>query len=319
MRICGTVVARTLILVMAALLLPACSGADLLNAVVPDSGYRVARDLAYGEGPRQRLDLYMPDPADATGPEPPLVVFFYGGGWESGSKDDYPFVGEALASRGYAVAIPDYRLHPEVAYAGFLQDAATAVTWLRARDPEGGTGRKVYLVGHSAGAYIAAMLTLDDRWLAASGDRACAAVAATVGLAGPYDFLPLRSATLKAIFGPEPSRPKTQPVNHVDGDEPPMLLVTGSDDTTVLPRNSDRLAARIAAAGGRVERRAYDRVGHIALAASLARPLQWLTPALDDIDGFLRRHPVDRAAGCSPTGSNSSASPASRRAPSRGG
>jgi len=313
MRIC-----RTLALAVIGLLLPACSGADLLNSLVPDTGYRVTRDIAYGEGPRRRLDLYIPESSRDAGPAP-LVLYFYGGGWESGSKGDYRFVGQALATRGYAVAIPDYRLYPEVRYPAFLEDAAAAVAWVRASAPDGGTGRKVYLVGHSAGAYIAAMLTLDDRWLAAAGQRPCAAVAATVGLAGPYDFLPLRSATLKAIFGPEPSRPASQPVHHVDGDEPPMLLVTGSDDTTVLPRNSERLAARIAAAGGRVDRRDYARIGHIALAASLASPLQGLSPALDDIDGFLRRHPVDDAAGCRTTGSSSSASPASRPAPSHGG
>lgn len=313
MRIC-----RTLIVVIVGLLLPACSGADLLNSLVPDSGYRLLRDLAYGDGPRRRLDLYVPEQRQDAGPVP-LVVFFYGGGWESGSKDDYRFVGEALAARGYAVAIPDYRVYPQIRYPAFLEDAAAAVVWIRANAPATPADRPVYLIGHSAGAYIAAMLTLDGRWLAAAGARVCDAIAATVGLAGPYDFLPLRSTTLMAIFGPEPSRPLTQPINHVDGDEPPMLLVTGTDDTTVLPRNSRRLAARITAAGGRVERRDYDRIGHVALAASLARPLQGLSPALDDVDGFLRRHPVGNADRCGPTGSSSSASPASPRAPSHGG
>lgn len=311
MRVC-----RHLVLALTGLFLTACSGAELLDSLVPASGYRVTRDLAYGDGPRRRLDLYLPEPMPRA---PPLVVFFYGGGWESGSKDDYRFVGQALAARGYAVAVPDYRLYPQVRFPAFLEDAAAAVAWARGNAPGGAAGRPLYLVGHSAGAYIAAMLTLDERWLDTAGEPACDAVAAAVGLAGPYDFLPLRSATLKAIFGPEPTRPRTQPVNHVDGGEPPMLLVTGTDDTTVLPRNSDRLAARIAAAGGRVERRSYEHIGHVALAASLAAPLQWLSPAIDDLDGFLRRHPVEAAGGCGPTGSSSSASPASPRAPSPGG
>lgn len=311
MRVC-----RSLLLTLMGLLLPACSGAELLDTLVPETGYRVVRDLAYGDGPRQRLDLYRPDPAP---PAPPLVVFFYGGGWESGSKDDYRFVGQALTARGYAVAVPDYRLYPQVRFPAFLEDAAAAVAWARRNAAGGANGRPVYLVGHSAGAYIAAMLTLDERWLEAAGEPVCNAVAATVGLAGPYDFLPLRSATLKAIFGPEPARPRTQPVNHVDGGEPPLLLVTAGDDTTVLPRNSDRLAARIDAAGGRVERRSYERIGHAALVASLAAPLQGLSPAIEDVDGFLRRHPVDAAGGCGPTGSSSSASPASPHAPFRGG
>ncbi len=276
-------------------LLSACSGADLLNALVPDDGYRVIRDLPYAAGPRLRADLYIPDGA---GPDAPVVVFFYGGGWHSGSKDDYRFVGQALASRGFVTAIPDYRLYPEVRWPAFLADAAAAVAW--ARGSSGGRlepGRPLRLAGHSAGAYIAAMLTLDPQWLAAVGERRCDAIAATAGLAGPYDFLPLGTERLRAIFGPEDQRPRTQPINHVDGAAPPMLLVTGGDDTTVLPRNSANLTARIAAAGGVAELRRYDGIGHVELVASLARPLHGASPALDDMTRFFRDHPRPRGCG----------------------
>ena len=271
------------------LLLPGCSGADLLNHFIPSDGYRLIRDLRYGDGPRRGLDLYLPDhAAEAV----PTVVFFYGGGWESGSKDDYLFVGQAFASRGYVTAIPDYRLYPEVRFPAFLEDAAAAVAWVRANAaPAGAAPGPVYLVGHSAGAYIAAMLTLDRQWLTEAGQPVCGAVAAAVGLAGPYDFLPLTSATLKDIFGAEPTRPSTQPINHVDGTAAPMLLITGTTDTTVLPRNSARLAERIRDRGGVVEQRSYDGIGHIDLVAALADPLRHLAPVLDDVDRFLRRHP----------------------------
>lgn len=278
-----------LAMLFVALMLPGCSGTDVLNALVPDDGYRVIRDLPYGTGPRQRADLYIPAGADR---DVPVVVFFYGGGWHSGSKDDYGFVGEALASHGFVAVIPDYRLYPDVRWPGFLEDAAAAVAWVR-QGAEGHTaaGRPVRLAGHSAGAYIAAMLTLDRQWLAGVGEQPCQAIAAAAGLAGPYDFLPLRSARLQAIFGPPDQRLRTQPVNHVDGSAPPMLLVTGTDDTTVLPRNSEILAARIAAAGGDAVVRRYDGVGHIELVASLARPLRGASPALDDMVRFFRGHP----------------------------
>ncbi|MEQ8815668.1 MAG: alpha/beta hydrolase [Thalassobaculum sp.] len=281
---------------LALALLPACSGADLLNALVPDEGYRVIRDLRYAAGPRRGADVYIPDGADPGSPAP-VVVFLYGGGWHSGSRDDYRFVGEALASRGFVAVIPDYRLYPEVRWPAFLEDSAAAVAWTRAgADGNLRPGRPVLLAGHSAGAYNAAMLTLDPQWLAAVGERPCRAIAATAGLAGPYDFLPLTGARLKAIFGPEEQRPRTQPVNHVDGTAPPMLLIAGTDDTTVLPRNSERLARRIGEAGGRAELRRYDGVGHVELVASLARPLQGSSPALDDMVGFFRAHPAP--AGC---------------------
>lgn len=291
-------ICRRMLAVLLSLSLPACTGPDLLNAFVPRTGFKVDRDLAYGDGPRQRLDLYRP--ADTTAP---LVVFLYGGGWESGSRGDYFFVGEALASRGYAVAIPDYRLFPEVRYPSFLQDAAAAVAWVHARASRLGVRPgPVYLVGHSAGAYIAAMLSLDRRWLEADGLPVCGTIAAAVGLAGPYDFLPLDTDVLKAIFGPESAWPDTQPINHVDGSAPPLLLVTGQSDSTVRPRNSTALATRIRDAGGSVEERSYRRTGHVALVAALARPLRWLAPTLDDIDSFLRRHPTDAPADCPEAG-----------------
>lgn len=229
----------------------------------------------------------------------PTIVFFYGGDWQSGLKEDYLFVGEAFASKGYVTVIPDYRLYPEVRYPAFLEDGAAAVAWVRAN-----TGRlevqdgPIYLVGHSAGAYIAAMLTLDPRWLSQSGDSVCDTVAATVGLAGPYDFLPLTDAALKDIFGPKESRARTQPINHVDGSAPPMLLTSGRDDTTVRPGNTGRLAERIRRAGGTVGVRYYDDIGHVALVASLAEPLRVLAPTLDDVDRFLRRYPHAGGRSC---------------------
>lgn len=273
--------------------LAACSGPDVINALVPEEGFRVLRDRPYGDGPRRALDIYLPDEPAARSP---TLVFFYGGGWRSGSKADYLFVGEAFASRGYVTVIPDYRLYPEVRYPAFVEDGAAALAWLETnRAALGLSEGPLYLMGHSAGAYIAAMLTLDRRWLAARDLSACTTVAATVGLAGPYDFLPLKSDRLKKIFGPKPTRERTQPITYVDGKAPPMLLISGLDDVTVSPANSERLAARIREAGGAAEEVYYDRIGHSALVASLARPLRSLSPALDDVDRFLREHP---GAGC---------------------
>lgn len=265
-------------------LLSGCSAADVLNVFVPREGYAIERDLAFGGGPRRRLDIYRPDDAP---PDAPVLVFFYGGGWKSGARADYRFVGHAFAAAGFVTVIPDYRVYPEVRYPAFIEDGAAAVAWVAERKPE---RAPLYLAGHSAGAYIAAMLTLDERWLAGAGVRVCDTVTAAVGLAGPYDFLPLQSDDLKAIFGPEATRPRTQPINYVDGVAPPMLLISGRDDTTVLPRNSRRLAQRIRAKGGRVEERYYDDVGHVTLAASLSVPLRGLSPAFEDTVDYLRRH-----------------------------
>lgn len=281
--------------------LNACTGSAVLNALTPKGGYSVERDVAYGQDPRQRLDLYVPDGAAA---DAPLLVFFYGGNWESGSKELYGFVGQAFASRGYVTAIPDYRLYPQVRYPAFLDDAAAAVAWIHAQQP----GRSLYLAGHSAGAYLAMMLNLDQQWLRSQGQEPCALVVATVGLAGPYDFLPLRDATLEQIFGPGPASPDSQPINHVTAGAAPTLLVTGSADQTVGPYNSRRLAERLESTGVPVELRVYDGIGHVGIVAALGAPLRFVAPTLDDADAFMRRAATMPARTCAPAPADRSTS-----------
>jgi len=284
--------------VVASLLLSACSGAELLNLLTPRDGYRLQRDIAYGAAERHRLDLYAP--AEAAD-DSPIVVFFYGGAWETGSKNDYLFVAQALAARGYTTVIPDYRLYPAVRYPTFLEDGASALAWVsdyRRQSPD--PARPIFLLGHSAGAYIAIMLALDERWLTQVEVPLCDTVRGAVGLGGPYDFLPLSSARLKDIFGPEPGRPATQPINHVDGGEPALLLITGDGDRTVRPGNSSRLAARVRERGGLAETRVYEDVGHIALVAAYSDLLGAMAPVQDDVAAFIKRYRHDAACAARP-------------------
>lgn len=269
-----------------ALLLSGCSPLRTFNALVPkDSGGRlVAKDLAYGAGERRRLDVYAPRRAAAEAL--PIIVFFYGGSWNSGDKDGYAFAGRALAAQGFLVAIPDYRLVPEVRFPGFVEDAASAVRWVRANAARfGGDPDRVVLAGHSAGAYNAAMLSLDPRWL--GRDRI--AVKGFAGIAGPYDFLPLDTAVSQAAFGAVQNLPATQPVSFASAGDPPALLVTGSEDDLVYPRNSLRLAHLLRAAGVPVETRIYDEVGHVGVLTALSRPLRSRAPVLRDVAAFARR------------------------------
>jgi acetyl esterase/lipase len=265
-----------------------CSGPELLNRIAADDGIRIARDLEFTAGPRGRLDVYAPAHAKAA----PVVVFFYGGGWESGAKEEYRFLATALANRGLVVVVPDYRVYPEVRFPDFLEDAARAVRYARANvSAYGGDPSRIVLAGHSAGAYIAAMLNLDRRWLKQVGLDPRRDIAGAAGLAGPYDFLPLRSATLMEIFGPEDKRPATQPIAYVDGKAPPMLLATGKRDFTVEPGNSERLAARIKERGGDAELILYSGVGHITIAAAFSPAFRVLSPVLDDVARFAKSVP----------------------------
>jgi acetyl esterase/lipase len=259
-----------------------CDPARVVNALVSPDQFRVLPDQHYGEAPRQRLDVYRP--ASDDGSPKPVVVFFYGGKWQSGDKADYLFVGEALASRGFVAVIPDYRLYPQAHYPDFIEDGAAAVSYTLQHAAEwGGDPQRISLAGHSAGAYIATMLGLDAGFL--GRDRA--RIAGIAGLAGPYDFLPLTDPVLQEIFGTAADLTLTEPIRHVDGTAPPMLLVTGLGDKVISPRNVASLASRIREKGGAVETRAYRRIGHVTLIGAVALPFRFLAPVLDDLTAFL--------------------------------
>jgi acetyl esterase/lipase len=265
-------------------LLPACAPVDLLNATIPTGGITVTRDIAYAPGPRRSLDIYRPD-----GPGPwPVVVFFYGGSWRDGSKANYKFVAAVLARHGILTVVPDYRLYPDVKYPAFLQDCAASVAWTFAHIAAyGGDTSHLFLMGHSAGAYNAIMLALDPEWLAAAGiDRH--RLAGAIGLAGPYDFLPIEDPDIIPIFA-VPDQQATQPIAHVDGRNPPLFLADGADDRTVLPRNTTRLAAKIRAAGGPVSEKIYPDVAHIGMVIAIAPLFRGKAPVLRDVLDFVRQ------------------------------
>jgi acetyl esterase/lipase len=206
-----------------------CSpAAALLNGTVPRTGYKLDADLPYGPLPRQRLDYYAPVAPLA---DSKTVVFFYGGAWRQGDKADYLFLGQALASRGIGVVVADYRLYPDVRYPAFIQDGALAVGWAARR-----FGSKLFLMGHSAGAYIASMLAANTAYLrAVAVDRL--RLGGLIGIAGPYDFQPRNYRWLRDIFD-DADDAVIQPITHATAPLPPALLVHGTADRLVTPRNS---------------------------------------------------------------------------------
>jgi acetyl esterase/lipase len=251
--------------------------------------HRIAftRSIAYAKGARQTLDVCRPKTATAA----PVIVFFYGGGWRSGSKSTYRYVAKALARRGYVAVVPDYRIYPQVLYPDFLDDGARAVRWAKDNAQKfGGDPEKLFLMGHSAGAHIAAMLAIDASWLKTVELLPGRDIAGLIGLSGPYDFLPLRDPTLAVIFGGA-NRPETQPINHVTPGAPPALLLTGGKDRVVDAGNSTRLAERLRAAGNDATAIVYPRTGHYIIVAALAPILRSLVPVLRDIDGFIAKTP----------------------------
>ena len=279
-----------------AMSLGGCSATSILNTIEPRWNVTATRDLAYAPGPRHDVDVYMPH---KVGPHTPTVVFVYGGGWDTGEKSQYRFVGSALASHGYVTVIPNYRIYPDAHYPDFLQDCAQAVRWAKDHAAAyGGDPNNLFLVGHSAGAYNVAMLALDPQWLAAVGMDPHRDIKGVVGLAGPYDFLPLSSDELKAIFGVTGQEPSSQPINHVDGRAPPMFLAHDLGDTVVYPKNTINLTAAIKASGGQVETRYYKGLSHALMIGTFAAPLRFLGPVFRDSTEFIDTH---AAASAPPT------------------
>ncbi len=268
-------------------LLQGCSPLALLNGWVPSSTYSVKTDVGYGPLARHQLDIYRPSSAQGAAP---VVVFFYGGNWDSGARADYLFAGEALAAKGYVAVVPDYRLYSEVRYPDFLVDCAAAVRWVYQHITEfGGDPQRVFLMGHSAGAYNAAMLALNPAYLHAAGVDP-RRVRGLIGLAGPYDFLPLTGPVAKAVFGFPDTPISTQPIQFASPAAPPALLLTGARDDAVKPGNSTRLAARLQQHGVQARVIVYPGMGHRMLLGALATPLRGLPgfgPVLDDVAGFV--------------------------------
>lgn len=258
-----------------------------------DGVIRLAAAAQFGADPAQRLQVFLPtdpnlDPA-LTGRALPLVVFIHGGGWVSGDPHDYRFIARMLAPAGHAVALVGYRLDNAGRYPAMLEDGAAALRWIADHAAGlGGDSARIVLMGHSAGAYNAVMLGLETRWLVNSGLPA-RAICGVVGLAGPYDFLPLDDHSTIATFGHAEDLAQTQPVSHVRGDAPPLLLIHGAEDQRVRPRHSLSLARAMASCGGRSETHVIAGIGHEGLIMRFARPFSRDGRPLTHVLEFLER------------------------------
>lgn len=278
--------------VLSSMLLSACSVFDVVNAFNPDSASSVEQDVVYGDHSRQSLDVYSPLlPAD----DAVTIVFFYGGGWDSGNRTNYEFVARKLAAMGHFVVIPDYRLYPEVTFPEFVKDAALATAYVLKRPMKTGQGKPVFLMGHSAGAQIAMLVAMDNRYLTELG-HGTDELAGVIGLAGPYDFLPITSPRLNKIFPTPSAQHDSQPINFIDNGDPPVFLAHGDQDKRVWLKNSVNMAEAISGVGGRVTLKVYPGITHTGMIKPFIPFMNDDTGLLDDIVYFISK-PQIRANG----------------------
>jgi acetyl esterase/lipase len=285
----GRLTRRLSLAAVGAALTAACAPLSMFATFTPkDPAMRSARNVAYGSQARQRLDVYAP--RRSAGQAAPVAVFFYGGSWDTGRRQDYSWVGQALASRGFVTVVPDYGLYPGVRFPGFLEDAARAVRWAQDHATAyGGDPGRIVLVGHSAGAYNAAMIAFDQRYLTAAGVDP-RRIKALAGLSGPYDFLPLTDPIALRTFGEAKDLAQTQPISFVTADSPPAFLATGDQDTMVFPKNTVKLAAKLRAAGVEVQEAHYPDIDHVRMVLALSRPFRGRAPVLQQMSAFLHAH-----------------------------
>ncbi|MEY3634298.1 MAG: hypothetical protein RLZZ61_708 [Pseudomonadota bacterium] len=245
-------------------------------------------NIAYGDDARQKLDIYLPK-QDAAGGSA-VLVFFHGGSWRDGEREGYGFLGRAFAARGFVTVIADYRKAPRVRFPAFVQDTAAAISWVHTNIAKHhGDADRIFVMGHSAGAHIAMMTALDPQWLAAQ-NLTPDVIKGVIGLAGPYDFLPLTSDSSKIALGQWPDLTETQPITYARADAPPLLLLTGDKDTVVKPRNSKILSAKIQALGGQQQLQIYPEVDHADIIMAVARPFRQKAPVVTDVVNFIKAH-----------------------------
>jgi acetyl esterase/lipase len=275
--------------------LSACSAITfgIANAPATFGPFERKADIAYGTDVRQKLDVYVPKPSSDAAPASmpvaagrPVVIFWYGGSWQRGSKSDYRFVGAALADRGYITVLPDYRLYPDVKFPDFLDDAAHAVAWVQEHAPEfGGDPHRIVLMGHSAGAHTAAYLAFNHEFLARRGAKP-EWIVGLVGLSGPYVLAP-NTRALKRVFAPPWGESDWQPVRFVDAKAPPTFIAHGLDDNVVSVAQAEKLRDVLESKGVRVETELYPNTGHAATVASFSKAARGSAPTLDQAVAFL--------------------------------
>lgn len=276
---------QSLILATMALALVGCSPLAPLNLVISDKHYTLLADQAYGDNQRQKLDVYFPL---ENVQQAPVVVFYYGGSWRGGERANYAFVGEALAAHGMIGVIADYRVYPEITYPAFLQDSAAAVAWvMQERGQWQDQPQPLFVMGHSAGAYNAAMLALDDRWMAEQG-LGREIFSGWIGLSGPYDFIPIINPQVKPVFHHPDTPEDSQPLFHANASSSPALLLAATPDKLVDPeRNTLQMANRLKEAGVSVQTGTFESLNHFSILLAMARPFQSWEPIIQQVQEFV--------------------------------
>lgn len=272
------------------------SGAGILNGITPKQ-FAAHYNLAYGTDPRQRLDVYQPLPSSSSAMSSgvpsstqikPVILFVHGGAWNSGSKDDYLFVGESFTKAGYVTVVMNYRLAPEHQYPDYVRDTALAIKWVHQHIAQyGGNPQQIVVIGHSAGAFNAIEAVDNQRWLAEVGVPV-SSIKAVVGIAGPYSY-DFRNDDTRTAFPAGATPDNVMPDRHVRPDAPPHLLLIGSKDQRVKAINSQNLLKALQAKNIPAQLQVVEGANHVSIMATVATRLDWYKDTRQQILDYLAK------------------------------
>ncbi len=273
----------------------AFSALAIVNGLTSSDGVGVSKNILYGDEPSQDLDMYYPKPlAKAMKSERaitdtyPMIVFVYGGSWESGTKEEYAFVGQSLAQAGYITAVINYRKAPEHVYPDFVEDTAKAIAWSFDNaasfhaDP-----KRIAVVGHSAGAFNAIAAVSDEDFLAPYGIKPDD-IKAVVGIAGPYSY-DFRKFDSASAFPANATPNEVMPDNHIKGEQPPYLLLTAENDKLVYDTNTIKMTKALKDYGATVENGVIEGASHATSIGAMAPPLRWLNDVRAQVLTYLAK------------------------------
>ncbi|MCX5765042.1 MAG: alpha/beta hydrolase [Gemmatimonadetes bacterium] len=214
---------------------------------------RVVKDIDYVPGAeyadgKDRLDVFVPPEAKSA----PVMVSFYGGALHDGDKSEQSYIGQRFAGAGYVTVVANYRHSPGVQHPAHVQDAAAAVAWVKKNIAQyGGDPSKIFLTGHSAGAYLLTLLMLDPTYLAAHGMKpADIRGGAPVSAFFYVERTGVAPDRPKDTWGTDPTKWKSaSPASYVRANVPPLLLLYADGDDAWRRQQQSDFAADLRAAG----------------------------------------------------------------------
>jgi acetyl esterase/lipase len=233
--------------------------------------------------PRKHLlDIYKPqDLVNA-----PVLLFIHGGGWQRGDKLLYAYLGRAFASRGFTTVVINYRLSPEVRHPTHVQDVARALAWIyRNISAHGGNPEAIFVMGHSAGGHLAALLALDETYLEVHG-LSTSLIRGVMPMSGVYNLNAIPG--FHSVFTSDPqARHEASPIAHVDEEQPPFFISYAQFDLPTLHEQARELSQRLTAHGTEARLLEAPRKDHITIISQLDLPDDATRQALIE---FMQEH-----------------------------